>query len=143
MEFTVKFISESRNSEIHHAINAIPMDIGIRGVNQIREELNLKSFPLDRVSSMTKPYLQKDPSIVVEEEIARESELFETKNTIHVSVPPNALNEYVYIKTESSKDSTGDIKNAYLKYHVYYNRILGEWREAGYPLKWLFKEEDI
>ncbi len=90
------------------------------------------------------PYLQKDPSIVIDEKMARESGLFETTNHLIVSVPPNALNEYVYMRTKADKDKTGEIRYAYLRHDVHYNRILAEWRDAGFPLKWLFeKEEDI
>jgi hypothetical protein len=142
MKFKVQFIS--KGSEFDYAINVIPMDIGLHGVDQIREELDLPKFHLERIGDKTTPFLQKDPSIVIDEKMARESGLFETTNHLIVSVPPNALNEYVYMRTKADKDKTGEIRYAYLRHDVHYNRILAEWRDAGFPLKWLFeKEEDI
>jgi len=142
MELEVQFFSESPKG-IHYAVNVTPIDIGLHGVDQIREELGLQDFLLSRIDGITSPFLQRDPSIIITEETARASGLFKTTNKIQIAVPPNALNQYVYTKTEAHRGlQTGEVQKAYLKYHIDKNRLIREWENAGFPLKWLFEEKE-
>ena len=137
MEFTVSFCSKQG-----YAVNMADDKVGLDFVDRVRMELQL-NIPIERISGYicSRSY---DPEITITEEQARDSGHFRNSASVQVTVPNEFINQFVTVELRTSKNGdTGEVTHVRGGLKLQEDKLFEAWREAGYPLEWGFKEDEV
>ena len=138
MEFIIKITTGGWNRGFSFGVE----EIGIEGLDFIRKETGVEKLKLEKIQG----YIQSqnsDPEFVIDEEIARNSGLFQNKNKVYIHCKRNFMNQFVekvvkIIKSEKS----GKIKKAWITRQLNEEKVIAAWVQAGYPEYWECEKED-
>jgi len=117
------------------AISLNQEEIGLEGVDKIREELKI-NLPLGKIQGEIDG-IKSDVSFILSEEQARETGLFSCRNSLTVTTSNGKLNDFVEEIVTCGRDpSTDEIKWAKIERKVNEEKIWEAWKEAGFPTVW-------
>jgi hypothetical protein len=136
MQLTVIF-EEKESKSWKYAVKVGCTDTGLRGVDLIRKFTGVVELSFDKINRYTKELFDYRVKVPLNEEIAREAELFKTTNEVTVKVPSNFINAYVIEDICVNKDSkSGEVESAYIYYRIDEEKLIKAWSEVGFPLSW-------
>ena len=131
MKLSVSFVTN-----VSYAVNLDSRNLGLDFVDKARAETGVANLAIERVDGYLRPY-SEDPTIPITEEIARESGLFGERPTVKVQVQGGSLNPYMELRLGVEKsDETGEIIQVTAFKELDVARVIGDWRQSGYPTKW-------
>lgn len=134
MEFTVVF--EAQQDMRNMAVCLPWRQAGLRLVDEARKAVGVPGLPLDRVSASVEG-LADNPEIVISEDLARRSHLFEDVNRVQVRVQPGSLNRFTIVQPVVDRDSTtGEVRQVRFRTKLDRKAVLIAWEAAGFPLEW-------
>lgn len=113
-EFRLKFYG---GNSYGYAVNKPQRYLGWKDIDTIRIELGI-DLDLDRIQGFIPEY-HRDPTIEINEKIARRYDFFEHTNSRTILVRKERLNEYLTLSIKTDKNATtGEIINAKLNYEL-------------------------
>jgi hypothetical protein len=128
MEFTVKF--KSING-LGYPVRYYSQRFGLTLLNRLRSETKL-NIPLHCVDGVI-PDLWCNPTIVVDEDYAVESQRFNETSQIDVEVSFNKLTQFVELKPQIDCNNEGVIAAKYVPF-LDKEAVLAWWEKAGFAL---------
>jgi len=129
MEFTAHFCARN-----HYALDLPARDIGLAGVDQIRETLETPELSLDYITARIH-FVRMDVRCAIPEEIARRSDLFTDRNQVEVTCPKEYLNRFAFRQVHTDRDpETGAIQLAWLSWELNVPEVLAHWEDQGFPM---------
>jgi len=136
MELEVRF----RGSD-GYALEMPLRGVGLNLVDKFREKEN-NMLELKRFSGFIEE-IRKDVKISIDEQLARESNLFGEVNHVTVTVRDGLLNSYINIGWDTERnETTGEIKFVKFKYILDEDAVLQAWKEAGFPTEWEIEKKE-
>ena len=132
MRFSVQFKSGNGMA----ALNILKKDVGLEGVDVIRESLDDLRYPLEQIVGITQGTV-RDPIFKLRESQARASARFGRRNHIRVYVPDGFLNKFAHRIASTGKiESRGAASFAWVTWRLDKITLLREWLKARAPLIW-------
>lgn len=131
MKFNLSF-----KANIGYAVEREKSKIGIRGLQEIREELNCPGLSAELVLETINERTY-DVVTEVSEDYAGRSGRFEENNSFNVPVKTGFLSSFLRRKTKTIRSESDDsIKCAFFIYETDTDEILEAWEGAGFPSPW-------
>lgn len=132
MKFMVTFSTKAWS----RSINIDGKQIGLEGVDLIRQETGVKELSLEKMCGSISTVCW-NPDMTIPEKVARDSGHYQSTNQFTVFTKPSFLNQFCekVVKVESSQKS-GKIKSSQIKWKLNEEKVISGWVEAGYPEYW-------
>jgi len=137
MQFTVEF----KSWNVAHAIQFNwGCEAGLKDIDKVREELNIPELNVQLFASAASAK-RENPTIDIDESLARELGVFSDKNTHTVKVYMGSLNQFTYLAPNVVKDpENGCIRYIGWMIELNENAVIDAWIEAGHPDEWIMCE---
>lgn len=113
---------------------------GLNHLDEARQRIGT-NFSAELFRGIFERLYESKYTVTITEEEARESGRAQESSTVNVTVPEGFLDKYTETYLDCDRKEKNDaIKSVQFKWRVNEAALMAAWEEAGYPLKWGFKE---
>jgi hypothetical protein len=146
MKFILKFIPVDKNgSRILFNLKTIVLpsiNPGLKILNKIKKQANVSFLDLEKIDECFLSCFESSTRIVLTEEQAIETGLFEEEGFVEIEVIEKGLNKYVERSFKINKDKKNEILHINLERSLNEKKLYNDWKAAGFPKRWIFALEE-
>ena len=145
MKFTIIMARNKEDGGGHYALNLPQEDCGLEFADKLRKDTGRLDLDIEKIHPIIEYRQERDYSIIISEEQARECGKFATQTTHRVQVAYNQLNDFANVEYYAkNNESSGAVESAGAKWTLDEDAIYQFWKESGFPdvLPQLDEDED-
>lgn len=133
MEFKLRIkVSNSTGS----LVNVKGESVGLDFVDRVRKETGVTELPIEKIHQYYAGWCRSSVDIIVPEEIARKSKLFQERSIISISAAKGSLDRFLVLEYYVERRQTnGEILNVEPTMELDQELLTDSWMQDGFPVE--------